>query len=431
MKTIAIVWFKTDLRLHDNETLVRALEQNDEIICAYCFDENHFKTTTFGFEKTGKFRAQFLIEALQDLDKYLRDLGSGLIIVKGKPEIEIIRLVKKYNAKKVFAKQEIAFEELHTQKMVESELHKIGSTLETNCTSTLYRVDDLSFSLQDMPDIFTNFRKLTECKSQIREPFETPTKIFSPQIEPVNLPTFEELGLPTFEVDKRAAILFKGGEAEALKRLNYYLFETKAISTYKETRNGLVGEKYSSKFSAWLSMGCLSARKIYQEIKKYEQQFGSNESTYWLVFELMWRDYFYFTMQKYKHKFFLKNGIKNSNTKLFNHDIRTFEKWKNGTTGNDFVDANMLELKLTGFMSNRGRQNVASFLIHDLNLDWRYGAAYFEQQLIDYDVCINWCNWAYIAGVGNDPRSNRIFNTEKQANDYDGKFEFRNLWLNN
>jgi deoxyribodipyrimidine photo-lyase len=108
-----------------------------------------------------------------------------------------------------------------------------------------------------------------------------------------------------------------------------------------------------------------------------------------------------------------------------------FQKWIDGKTGNDFVDANMVELKQTGFMSNRGRQNVASYLCHDLNIDWRYGAAYFEEQLIDYDVSSNWCNWAYIAGVGNNPRGKSVFNIEKQANDYDRDKSYRKLWLTN
>jgi deoxyribodipyrimidine photo-lyase len=91
----------------------------------------------------------------------------------------------------------------------------------------------------------------------------------------------------------------------------------------------------------------------------------------------------------------------------------------------------MNELRLTGFMSNRGRQNVASYFCHDLKLDWRIGAAYFEQQLIDYDECSNWGNWAYIAGVGNDPRPDRNFNIEKQATVYDKNKSYRKLWLTN
>ena len=114
---------------------------------------------------------------------------------------------------------------------------------------------------------------------------------------------------------------------------------------------------------------------------------------------------------------------------MWENDPELLNKWVDGKTDNDFINANMIELKMTGFMSNRGRQNIASYLCNDLKLDWRYGAAYFEQQLIDYDVCRNWGNWAYLAGVGNDPRGNRYFNIEKQANDYDLKKEYRNLWL--
>jgi deoxyribodipyrimidine photo-lyase len=113
-----------------------------------------------------------------------------------------------------------------------------------------------------------------------------------------------------------------------------------------------------------------------------------------------------------------------------NNDSQKLQNWIEGKTGIEFVDANMIELKLTGFMSNRGRQNVASYLCNDLKLDWRLGAAYFEQQLIDYDVCSNWGNWAYLAAVGNDPRDNRYFNIEKQASTYDTKRKYRNLWLN-
>ncbi len=426
----SIVWFKTDLRLHDNETLVRAIAFSDEIIPVYCFDTAHFETTNFGFNKTENFRTQFLLESLIDLDKNLREIGSGLIIVRGKPEVEIINLVKRFNIKKVFVKKEVAHEEIQTLELVEKELWKIHCLFESFSTSTLYHAEDLPFALKDIPDVFTNFRKKIEKESPIRNVFEKPNSIKSPKIEPVNLPSLSQLGLENTNTDSRAAFNFKGGETEGCKRLNSYLFDTKAISTYKETRNGMIGENYSSKFSPWLSFGCISPRGIYDKIKNYEAQYAANESTYWLVFELLWRDYFRFMMKKYQRNFFLKNGIKNSDFRLYNHNPELFKTWQNGQTENNFVNANMLELKLTGFMSNRGRQNVASYLCYNLKLDWRYGAAYFEQQLIDYDVCSNWGNWAYIAGVGNDPRGNRVFNIEKQALDYDKNKTYRNLWLN-
>jgi deoxyribodipyrimidine photo-lyase len=134
-------------------------------------------------------------------------------------------------------------------------------------------------------------------------------------------------------------------------------------------------------------------------------------------------------MKKYNTKLFQLSGIQNKELPVNAHDAVLLQKWMDGKTGVDFVDANMIELKRTGFMSNRGRQNVASYLCNDLKLDWRYGAAYFEQQLIDYDVCSNWGNWTYLAGVGNDPRGNRYFNIEKQATDYDKDKSFRKLWL--
>jgi len=243
------------------------------------------------------------------------------------------------------------------------------------------------------------------------------------------LPTLADLNLIPQTIDARAAIQFKGGETEANKRLHYYFFESKKVSTYKDTRNGMIGADYSSKFSAWLALGCISPRSIYYELKKFESEYGPNDSTYWLVFELLWRDFFRFMFKKHQSKMFQPSGITNEKEIPKAVSEKLLQNWIDGTTNEDFIDANMLELKLTGFMSNRGRQNVASYFCNNLKLDWRYGAAYFEQQLIDYDECSNWGNWAYIAGVGNDPRENRYFNIEKQAADYDKNRSFRNLWL--
>lgn len=428
MKRI-VVWFKTDLRLHDNETLVKAITKSDEIIPVYCFDDAHFKETKYGFQKTGSFRAQFLLEAVADLDNNLRALGSGLIVLRGKPEVEIPKIVQEYKAFKVVAKREVAYEEKQTDALVQAELFKVKCELETFSTSTLYHAEDLPFSIKDIPDVFTSFRKKTEKDAIIRSVFDKPLIIKSPKMPLVSLPSLEALGLQKKVIDSRSVLQFKGGETEAIKRMNHYFFETKSISNYKETRNGLIGADYSSKFSAWLALGCLSPREIYYELKKYETQFGANESTYWLVFELLWRDYFRFMMKKYSNKFFQQSGIQNKGIIVNKHNLPLLQSWIDGQTGVDFVDANMIELKQTGFMSNRGRQNVASYLCNDLKLDWRHGAAYFEQQLIDYDVCSNWGNWACLAGVGNDPRGNRYFNIDKQAQDYDKNKAFRKLWL--
>ena len=239
----------------------------------------------------------------------MRAIGSGLLVVYGKPEIEIPKLVQQYRATKVFAKREVCYEEKLTEMLVQSELFKVRCELQTLSTSTLYHAEDLPFSIKDIPDVFTNFRKKTEHDAVIRTAFDAPIQMKSPEIPTLSLPSFETLDLVFNRIDTRAAIHFKGGETAAIKRLNHYFFESKCISNYKETRNGLVGEDYSSKFSAWLALGCISPRFIHQELKKYESQFGANESTYWLVFELLWRDYFRFMMKKYNAKFFQQAGI--------------------------------------------------------------------------------------------------------------------------
>jgi deoxyribodipyrimidine photo-lyase len=428
MKT-AIVWFKTDLRLYDNEALVKAIAQGEKVLPVYCFDDADFVTTRYGFKKTGNCRAQFLLESLQDLDANLRKIGSGLMILRGKPEEEIPKIVAEYKALKVFAKREVAYEEKETETLVQTALFKLRCELETFSSSTLYHAEDLPFAIKDIPDVFTNFRKKTELDATVRAVFDGPLAITSPDIPEMILPTLQELGLEFSEIDSRAAIQFKGGETAAMQRLNHYFFETKNLSVYKETRNGMVGEGYSSKFSAWLAMGCISPRTIYKEIRAYEKENGANDSTYWLIFELLWRDFFRFMFKKYQTKFFLYAGIKGEKENSESLSNKLFSQWENGATPSDFINANMIELKQTGFMSNRGRQNVASYFCNELNMDWRLGAAYFESQLIDYDVCSNWGNWAYLAGVGNDPRKHRYFNIQKQANDYDKDRSFRDLWL--
>lgn len=153
------------------------------------------------------------------------------------------------------------------------------------------------------------------------------------------------------------------------------------MEKYKITRNGLLGSEYSTKFSPWLAFGCISPRRIFHEIKKYETERVKNDSTYWVIFELLWRDYFRFIAGKYENCLFYSGGVKKLKYK-WNEDLEKFQQWADGKTGVPFVDANMREMLQTGWMSNRGRQNVASFLTKDLKLDWRLGAEWFENLLV-------------------------------------------------
>jgi len=178
--------------------------------------------------------------------------------------------------------------------------------------------------------------------------------------------------------------------------------------------------------SPWLALGCISPRRVWKEAQRYEKERAKNKSTYWLIFELTWRDFFFYMGLSQGDRLFVTGGVTGDKTP-WRGSRDSLERWKAGQTGDELVDANMRELSATGFMSNRGRQNVASYLIFDLGVDWRHGAAHFEEMLLDYDPCSNWGNWVAAAGLTGQ-RVNK-FNTRKQRQDYDPKREYVTHWL--
>ncbi len=428
-KKRALIWFNNDLRVFDNEALSKAHALSTEVYPVYILDPGKFGTTVLGLPKTGTFRAHFLLETLQSLKEKLQKLGSDLIIRRGLPEEQLPLLAKDLGVQVVYGSKEITQEEVDVEERLETNLLKIGVRMQLYWQSTLFHIEDIPWPIGRLPNTFTDFRKEAEKMVTVRPMAETPKKL-NPvsNFDVGHVPTLSELGPKTMCMDRRAALAFKGGERTGLQRVKEYIWKKDKLKTYKDTRNGLIGPDYSSKFSPWLANGALSPKYIYYEVKNYESERVKNQSTYWLVFELLWRDYFKFVAKRYGTDIFKSGGIKGRKAD-HTENREAFERWKEGTTGIPFVDANMMELKLTGFMSNRGRQNVASYLVNDLHLNWTWGAAYFESILIDYDVCSNWLNWAYIAGVGNDPRKDRYFNIESQVRKYDPKGEYQQRWL--
>lgn len=418
----SILWFRNDLRIHDNEALVDALAHNEEIIPLYVIDPRVSDgKTAFGFDKMGPFRRKILAESLADLRDSCRDLGSELYIREGLPEKVIPQLARQCKTHYVYCNRERTAEEVFVQDNLEQALWTIGQEMRYYRGKMLYYTADLPFPITHCPDNFTAFRKEVERFVPIREPLSSPE-----MIKPLSLDL--DKGENIAYTDNGYENFFKGGEQEALKQLKYYLWDSDLVSNYKESRNGLLGRDYSSKFSAHLSMGTLSPKLVYYEIKKYEKEVVENKSTYWLIFELLWRDFFRFMGKKHGNKIFQKGGSKGVESDLYDNEV-LFQKWVDGSTGIPFVDANMKELNQTGYMSNRGRQNAASFLVKDMKINWIWGAEYFESMLVDYDPCSNYGNWNYIAGVGSDPREDRYFNIPLQAKKYDPHGEYIRHWL--
>lgn len=444
-KGVCILWFRNDLRVLDNEALFKAWASSEVVLPVYCVDPRLFGGTYyFRFPKTGALRAHFLIECLADLRKNLRKHGLNLLIQHGKPEEILPALAETFGAHTIYAQKETCSEELNIEARVNKGLQKVslpptvGQSTALNGTkipklqlvwgSTLYHEDDLPVDVSNIPDVYTQFRKSVESKCKIRACIKIPASLGPPpEIEDWGaIPSINQFGLQNQEVDK--GLVFVGGESASLSRVHEYFWKKDLLKTYKETRNGMIGSDYSTKFSPWLASGSLSPRYIYVEVKRYERERLANDSTYWVLFELIWRDYFRFLSIKYGNSIFHLGGPRKLDYK-WSQDSTLFESWKEGKTGYPLVDANMKELATTGFMSNRGRQIVCSFLVRDMGIDWRMGAEWFETCLLDYDPCSNYGNWTYGAGVGNDPREDRYFSIPKQAQVYDPEGEYVAYWL--
>lgn len=423
----ALVWLRNNLRLADNTALMKALGAYQEVILIYVFDIRHWELNPIGLKTSSNNKIRFLWETVNQLKKQVESKGGSLIILKGKPEVEIENMVEQFSCSAVYTTEEAGVYEATSLDTLEKALMPKGIAVYTFQESTLYHPEDIPWPINKLPKVFTEFRKENENQTIIRAVKEEPTDLAKTYVRDLSSISANDFSIDICKSEPNG-LRIEGGEQAAYDRIDHYFWQTDGISKYKETRNGLMGLDYSSKLSPWLANGSLSPRVLYRKLKLYEQERGENESTYWLFFELLWRDFFHFILKKHGMQLFSKNGIQTKNAN-WNHTKELFNKWCKGETGVPFVDANMKELNTTGFMSNRGRQLVASFLTHDLNIDWRWGAWYFERQLIDYDVASNWGNWAYVAGVGNDPRKNRYFNILSQAKKYDPEGEYVRQWI--
>lgn len=417
-------WFKHDLRLHDNPGLMAAVSA-DKLLCVFVVDPRWFKPSHFQSSHMGKHRWRFLKQSLVCLNSKLQELGQTLWIVYGDPIEQLSQLIDGYNIDLVTSNSHCGVYERQQWQRLKNRFDDVN--FKETSSHTLFELTQLPFELAELPKNFTPFRKAVE-KIVIDRPIKSPSYL-PPEVNSGDSLAFGDCitsaRLPE-DVTSHYPLL-KGGEKNAIKQLQYYLFESHQLLCYKQTRNGLDGWDFSSKLSAWLTNGSLSVRQVFAEVKRFEQQVNANESTHWLFFELLWREYFYWYAMKHQSTLFQFAGVQKKRP-LTSFWPQRFARWCAGNTPYPIVNACMKQLNATGFMSNRGRQLVASCLVHELALDWRYGAAYFEQQLIDFDVASNYGNWQYLAGVGADPRGHRKFDLAKQTQQYDPNHTFIQDW---
>ena len=407
-----LVWFRNDLRLHDNEMLVEAIAKSDSILPVYFFDPHYFQPSIFETDKTGVHRAKFLLESVAALRRAFQKLGGDILLMKGSPEELMAKLVEDYEIAEVYHHREVAPEETLISTKVEDLLWKLKINLKHFIGHTLYNKEDLPFPIRDIPDVFAQFKKKTERDAIVKSCFLSPEEISFVENEDWGLlPSLEDLGFDTAVAIPEQS--FVGGEDAGLEHLKT-LLQAGADIYLKPVKQGADKPGFSSRLSGWLSLGCLSPRKVYWLVKEAEAAFGGNANFNQILLGLLWRDYFRFMFKKHGIEFFQEADFEKELFSIADNENPALKRWKAGNTGHAMVDKYMQELNEFGFIPHSGRLLVATFLVHVLKVHWTNGAVYFEDKLIDYSPASNWGNWASVAGVGKDAKSKNSFDLDKQ-----------------
>lgn len=406
-----LVWFRNDLRLHDNEMLVEAIAKSDSILPVFFFDPRYFdeeQVTKYGFT-----RAKFLVESVSALRLAFQKLGGDILIVHGMPEDHFTELVERFEITEVYHHREVAPAETQVSANVEDTLWKSKVNLKHFIGHTLYNKEDLPFPIKDIPDLFSQFKKKTERDAIVKPCIETPDRISFVEVE-----HWGDIPVPGELFNKNNSEKFCGredwigGEEAGLNQLSTLLSPGSTIYMRQAAKIS-DRQEFNTHLSAWLSLGCLSPRKVYWSVKQVEEQFGHNPNLNHLLLGLLWRDYHRFMFKKHGASYLAEPLLRlELNSGADQEDA--FGSWKTGNTGHFMIDGFMKDLNETGFLSHSARILVATFLVHVLKVNWMKGAAYFEEKLVDHTTASNWGNWACIANASKDMKSKHFFDVNKQ-----------------
>ncbi|MEZ9998643.1 DASH family cryptochrome [Vibrio lentus] len=422
MKKIGLYLFTNDLRINDNQLLHCAAQSVDKLISVIVEPTLvHFSADFAQEQSYGAHRQTFVSQSITNLVSNLVKLGQQLVVIHSNhlepdaAEQTLSQIIATQHVTHFFANAHCGHDERRLIHSLQSRHPGLITCLPHH--STLFDSHELPFELSKVPSSFTKFRKLVEHLDV--NGGKTVIARLPPPVTPTPTPTPTPVSaIPLFSSansERAVSNDYLGGEDSGLAHLDNYFSHDYALN-YKQTQNAFDGIENSTKFSPWLALGCVSPKTIYRHLKQFETEHGSNDSTYWIYFELLWREYFYWKCLSLSSSLFGDSSDQKLNTPNSTGTSNlNFAKWKSGNTNYPIVDACMRQLNETGYMSNRGRQLAASCLIYELGIDWRHGAAYFESQLIDYDVASNWGNWAYIAGALNS-QVNTQANKQKNAN---------------
>ncbi len=424
-----IVWFRTDLRLAHNKVLDTAYEYGKRVLPLFVIDPRLIKR-----DEVSPLRLSFMAESLIDLDRNLRKAGSRLLVVKAIPE-ELFDLLSG-SIDSIFMSKDYSRFSLKRDESVRKSIESHGGTFEAIINSVVFDHEDSLLTTKNEPiKMFTHFKtqwlkrlydepqRLLTAQPPLSALFQSKTEVgkFSKRLSELG---YEVLGYEQLLSYKQAS-LFRGGERVASKK--WKDFKSSKLYLYHTARNSLATSG-TSMLSPHFKWGTISVFEVVRDcvsllgpsFYKYKQ-FADGElagiESY--LSEIIWREFYKYILAMFPH---VENGsfVEKYNSIKWENNDQYFEAWTQGKTGVPIVDACMRQMNQTGWMHNRGRMIVASFLCKDLHIDWRKGERYFRLKLVDFDKAANNGGWQWTAGTGTDASPYfRIFNPYTQGKKFD------------
>lgn len=394
----AVVLFTRDLRVRDQAALAAAAHGAERVAPLFVFDEALLRGRC-----GAPNRLSFLLDSLRDLDRSLREQGGRLVVRRGDPVEEALRVAAEAGASAIHLSDDYSAHARRRLGRLAAECERERLELRVHPGVTVVEPGELTPAGGDHYRVFTPYWRLWSQRPR-RSPLAAPRKLELPaKLRPGRLPSLRSLA------SRRAPSpeLPRGGETPARERLERWL--RRGLADYDERRDELAAADGTSRLSADLHFGCLSPAAV---LARVEGKPGGEA----FARQLCWRDFHHQVLAARPD---LPRRDYRPRSDRWRRSARLAEAWREGRTGYPVVDAGMRQLAREGFMHNRARMIVASFLTKTLYLDWRLGAAHFESLLVDADLANNSGNWQWVAGTGNDTRPNRVLNPLRQAQRFD------------
>lgn len=417
---VALFWFRRSVRLDDNHALLEALRQAEFVVPVFVLDP-----TILTHPTTGPARTQFLFDALADVDKSMRTRGGYLVVRHGKPVEELTRLAQETGATALFFGRDYEPYSRERDTAVTEAMKAVGVQVETFSDHLLSEPGDIVTKGGTPYTVFTPFKRMW-FEHPIEAPQPAPDRVpVPPNIASEALPALPKAVGVAGELDQKPVVT--AGEAEALRLLERFVDER---ITHYDTQRDYPGEEGTSRLSAYLRSGNLSARRVFARVRERVAELKSPNpgANAWLS-ELAWRDFYYQIMWHFPHV--VGNAFRPQfNDVQWENDENLFRAWCDGQTGYPIVDAAQRQMNVEAWCHNRARMITASFLTKDLLCDWRLGERYFMQKLIDGDTASNNGGWQWAAGTGTDAQPFfRIFNPTSQGERFDPDGTYVKRWI--